>query len=85
MIIDDVMDWCLCEDEGACRLLLQRLDQEKGVSAGDFTKAILKISTVARELISVCENMGKIDLMNRLSKIDGLILKHVSTNQSLYL
>ena len=85
MIVDDVMDWCLCKDEGECRLLLQRLSEEKGVSAGDFTKAILKISTVARELISVCENMGKIDLMNRLSKIDGLVLKHVSTNQSLYL
>lgn len=84
-IVDDVMDWCLCENEGECRLLLQRLSDDKGVSAGDFTKAILKISTVARELISVCENMGKIDLMNRLSKIDGLILKHVSTNQSLYL
>jgi superfamily II RNA helicase len=84
-IVDDVMDWCLCKDEGECRSLLQRLSEEKGVSAGDFTKAILKISTVARELISVCDNMGKIDLMNRLSKIDGLILKHVSTNQSLYL
>jgi superfamily II RNA helicase len=84
-IVDDVMDWCLCKDEGECRLLLQRLGEDKGVSAGDFTKAILKISTVARELISVCDNMGKIDLMNRLSKIDGLILKHVSTNQSLYL
>ena len=84
-IVDDVMDWCLCENEGECRLLLQRLSEDKGVSAGDFTKAILKISTVVREFISVCENMGKIDLMNRLSKIDGLILKHVSTNQSLYL
>ena len=84
-IVDDVMDWCLCENEGECRSLLQRLSEEKGVSAGDFTKAILKISTVARELISVCENMGKIDLMNRLSKIDVLVLKHVSTNQSLYL
>jgi superfamily II RNA helicase len=84
-IVDDVMDWCLCENEGECRLLLQRLSEEKGISAGDFTKAILKISTVARELISVCDNMGKVDLMNRLSKIDGLILKHVSTNQSLYL
>jgi superfamily II RNA helicase len=84
-IVDDVMDWCLCKDEGECRSLLQRLSEEKGVSAGDFTKAILKISTVARELISVCDNMGKIDLMNRLSKIDVLVLKHVSTNQSLYL
>ena len=84
-IIDDVLDWCACENEDECKAVLRRLDEDKGVSVGDFTKAMLKISTVARELISVCENMGKIDLMNRLSKIDGLVLKHVSTNQSLYL
>ena len=84
-IIDDVLDWCACENEDECKAVLRRLDEDKGVSVGDFTKAMLKISTVARELISVCENTGKIDLMNRLSKIDGLILKHVSTNQSLYL
>jgi superfamily II RNA helicase len=85
VIVDDVLEWCECENEAQCRILLQRLNAEKGISVGDFTKATLKISIVARELISVCENMGKIDLMNRLSKIDGLILKHVSTNQSLYL
>lgn len=84
-IIDDVLDWCACENEDECKAVLRRLDEDKGVSVGDFTKAMLKISTVARELISVCENTGKIDLMNRLSKIDGLVLKHVSTNQSLYL
>ena len=84
-IADDVVEWCRCEDEHACKLVLHNLLLYKGVSVGDFTKALLKISTVVRELMSVCEKTGKVELMSRLSKIDRLILKHVTTNQSLYL
>ena len=84
-IADDVLEWCQSNSEDECKIVLSRLLDSKGVSVGDFTKAMLKISTVVRELTSVCEKTGKIDLMNRLSKVDGLILKHVSSNQSLYL
>ena len=84
-IADEVFEWCQCADENDCHVVLQGLRDEKGVSIGDFTKAMLKISTVVRELISVCEKTGKVELMSRLSQIDPLILKHVTTNQSLYL
>ncbi len=82
---EDVLQWCRCNNEHDCRALLNDLYMTKGVSIGDFTKGLLKISTVVRELISVCEKIEKIGLMNSLSKIDGLILKHITTNQSLYL
>jgi superfamily II RNA helicase len=85
LIADDVIDWCRSQTEEDCKLVLHHLTLYKGVSVGDFTKALLKISTVVRELISVCEKTGKIELMSRLSQIDPLILKHVTTNQSLYL
>ena len=85
LIADDVIDWCRSQTEEDCKLVLHHLLLYKGVSVGDFTKALLKISTVVRELISVCEKTGKIELMSRLSQIDPLILKHVTTNQSLYL
>jgi superfamily II RNA helicase len=85
LIADDVIDWCRSQTEEDCKLVLHHLLLYKGVSIGDFTKALLKISTVVRELISVCEKTGKIELMSRLSQIDPLILKHVTTNQSLYL
>ena len=85
LIADDVIDWCRSETEDDCKLVLHHLLLYKGVSVGDFTKALLKISTVVRELISVCEKTGKVELMSRLSQIDLLILKHVTTNQSLYL
>jgi hypothetical protein len=49
---------------------------EKGISLGDFSKAILKISNLAKELTSICENESKILLLSKLSEIDNKILKH---------
>jgi len=73
--------WCYCDNETECKMLIQEYE----LSIGDFTKAILKISTLARELMAVCEKIGKIELMSKLAAIDGMILKYVATNQSLYL
>jgi len=52
------------------------------ISIGDFTKAILKISTICREVMSALDITC---LKYSLSQVDGLILKYVATNQSLYL
>jgi superfamily II RNA helicase len=80
-LVEIMYDWCNCENAEACRILLGNI----GISVGDFTKAVLKISTLARELMSVCEHIGKLELMRKLSEVDRLILKYVATNQSLYL
>ena len=85
LIADDVLEWCRSNTETACKQVLYDLMSYKGIGVGDFTKALLKISTVVRELISVCEKTFKIELRSRLSQIDRLLLKHVTTNQSLYL
>jgi hypothetical protein len=85
LIADDVLEWCRSDTETACKQVLYDLMSYKGIGVGDFTKALLKISTVVRELISVCEKTDKIELRSRLSQIDRLLLKHVTTNQSLYL
>ena len=85
LIADDVLEWCRSDTETACKQVLYDLMSYKGIGVGDFTKALLKISTVVRELISVCEKTFKIELRSRLSQIDRLLLKHVTTNQSLYL
>jgi hypothetical protein len=84
-IVDDVVEWATCENEGQCMATLQQLSVIKGVSVGDFVKALLKISVIARELSIVCEILGQIELKHKLCQIDGLLLKHVATNQSLYL
>ena len=76
--------WCNCEDESQCKMLLSEIEI-KGISVGDFTKAVLKISTLSREMIGMCEATNQMELMNKLVAIDGMILKFVTTNQSLYL
>ena len=82
---DLVYGWCFCNDEQECKYYLQNNVAEKGISAGDFTKALLKISTITRELIIVAEKMGKTDCLYRFTQIDGRILKYITTAQSLYI
>ena len=87
-IVDYVIKWCGCEDEAQCRGLIEQLAEDKGVSVGDFSKALLKISTISRELMAMCEMVkddSLVELAHKLSKIDSLVLKYVVTNQSLYL
>ena len=83
-LIDEFMEWTRCEDEPACKSFLQRLsNSEKAVSAGDFAKAGMKICALAKELEKAVS--GRVELQYKLSQIDGLILKYITTTQSLYL
>jgi superfamily II RNA helicase len=81
-MIDLIMEWCDFTDEVQCKFFIQN---KLLCSVGDFTKAILKISAITKELTSVCEQMGMVDFQHKLSQIDGMILKYVATSQSLYL
>ena len=87
MIFDMIqysMDWCDCQTEEECKYFIQSVISEKEISIGDFTKAMMKIVTVSKELMNVCELLGAIDLMYKLSQIEGMVLKYVLTSQSLY-
>jgi len=81
---DFTMEWCDCIDETACKMFIQGRIAEIGISVGDFTKAMLKISTIAKEWSAVAESAGEIACVYKLSKIDGMILKYITTSQSLY-
>jgi hypothetical protein len=78
-------EWCLCEDVNACKLLLQKMGEEKQIFLGDFSKALLKINNIACELEKVCELTGNMELLGKLREIPGKTLKYVVTNQSLYI
>jgi superfamily II RNA helicase len=84
-LVDEMAEWCACENEYACKLFIQGRLADKGITVGDFTKAVLKISTITREVSAICELAGKVDRMHILSQIDGLLLKYVTTAQSLYI
>ena len=86
-IVEESMAWCDCGSEEECKLFIAQRLSVKEISLGDFTKAILKIATVAKELRGlyelVCCNT-QTEWLYKLSQVDGLILKYIATNQSLY-
>jgi hypothetical protein len=88
-IIDESMEWCDCETEQECKYFIQtKISGEKSISIGDFTKALLKIVVIVKELVSMVENAkvknNHVELLHKLGKIEPMILKYIATNQSLY-
>ena len=83
-LMDIIEEWCIATDEPQCKWFIQTKLGEKGISIGDFTKAILKISTITRELMNLCEQFELVILLSKLAHIDGIILKYITTAQSLY-
>jgi superfamily II RNA helicase len=83
-LIDYVIAWADCESAPECKVILQRLEKEKGVFLGEFVKAILKINNIASEMEKIAESIGNISLLSKLREIPTLTQKFVATNQSLY-
>jgi antiviral helicase SKI2 len=83
-LMEEMIQWMNCQSEEECKMVLQEITETKQITVGDFVKAVLKISAVAKEWISLCDYEGKVALMSKLQQIDGLILKYVCTTQSLY-
>jgi superfamily II RNA helicase len=83
-IIDESMEWCDCENEAECKYFIQTKIADKGISVGDFTKAMLKIATIVKEISTICEEMQHLELLYKLNQIEPMILKYITTSQSLY-
>jgi antiviral helicase SKI2 len=81
-IIDESMEWCDCTSEEECKWFIQTKLSEKEISVGDFAKAMMKISTIAKELSTSCSE--NTELLFKFSQIDELVLKYIATSQSLY-
>ena len=84
-LLDYIEQWCDCSSEGECRLFLQKLDAHKQIFLGEFTKAVMKIVNIAREMEKVAELKGRMDFLKTLREIPTLVTKFVATNQSLYI
>lgn len=83
-LIEEVYDWCFCKTEQECRDVLYRV-KEKGLFAGEFTKAILKINNIANEIEKICNLSNNIKLLQKLQNIKKCTMKYIVSNQSLYL
>jgi len=83
-IMTYVMEWCDAENVTDCKLVLQKMEQEKDIFLGEFVKALLKINNISSEMEKICETMGSVEFLSKLREIPTLTLKFVATNQSLY-
>jgi superfamily II RNA helicase len=83
-LIDAIINWTNSESVEECKLVLQKLEQEKEIFLGDFVKAILKINNISAELEKIAEGIGKMDLLAKLKEIPSLTQKYVVMSQSLY-
>jgi superfamily II RNA helicase len=83
-IVDDSIEWSECSSETECKIFIQTKIADKGISVGDFTKAMLKIGTIVKEISGICEEIQQLDLLYKLNEIEPMILKYITTSQSLY-
>jgi superfamily II RNA helicase len=83
-LINYVDKWCYCENDQECKLVLQKLADEKEIFLGEFVKALLKINNICGELEKIAELIGNMSLLSKLKEIPIMTLKYVVTNQSLY-
>jgi superfamily II RNA helicase len=85
-LLEEMNGWIQCETAAECKYFIQNVIIPRGISIGDFSKAILKISVITKELIGVCEIVGEagLSLLHKLKKVDTMILKYIATPQSLY-
>jgi superfamily II RNA helicase len=77
-------EWCKAESVEDCKLLLQKISQEKEIFLGEFVKSLLKINNIACEMEKIAEMTGNIAFLSKLKEIPNITLKYVVTNQSLY-
>lgn len=77
-------EWCNAETVEDCKLLLQKLGQEKEIFLGEFVKALLKINNISCEMEKIAELTGNIAFLSKLREIPIMTMKYVVTNQSLY-
>lgn len=84
-LVTIISKWCKCNNINDCKHVIETELNEREISIGEFTKAIMKISAMTNELIKLCEGENLIDLQHKLSKVDETILKFITLNQSLYI
>jgi len=77
-------DWCDAKNVEECKIILQRLAEEKEVFLGEFVKALLKINNIVSEMEKIAEITGNITFLSKLKEIQNMTMKYVVTNQSLY-
>jgi superfamily II RNA helicase len=83
-LLNYIDEWCVAESIEECKLVLQKIGEEKQIFLGEFVKALLKINNISAEFEKIAELTGNMALLSTLREIPNITLKYVVTNQSLY-
>jgi superfamily II RNA helicase len=83
-LLNYVIEWCECDEPLKCKILLQKMENEKEIFLGEFVKALLKINNISCEMEKIAEMMGDVEYLQKLKEIPIITLKFIVTNQSLY-
>jgi len=83
-LMDEAMEWVDCHSEHECKYFIQTKLGFKGISIGDFTKAILKMATLAKEMREIEIGNTQAEWIFQWTQVEGALLKYIATNQSLY-
>jgi len=83
-LMEYILEWCNAENVEDCKIILQKMVEEKQIFLGEFVKAILKINNISHEIEKIADMFGMINLLSKLKEIPVITLKYVVTNQSLY-
>ena len=83
-LVDEIQEWASFDTETECKYFIQTKIHDKELSVGEYTKAVLKISTITKEFINIAEASGEIEFLHKLKQIEPKILKYITTSQSLY-
>jgi len=79
-LMTEAMEWGACTTVEDCKGFIQTL----GISVGDFSKAILKMAAVAKELREIDIGDRQPEWILQWTEVEMIILKYVAMNQSLY-
>jgi hypothetical protein len=82
-IMEEVYDWCRASTEDECKRILGNINN-KGVFTGEFVKALLKINNIAKEVGNAARMIERVDLENKMSRVEAATMKYIACNQSLY-
>jgi len=83
-LLNYIDEWCSAGTVEECKLVLQKMGEEKQIFLGDFVKALLKINNISAEMEKIAELTGNIAFLSKLKEIPAMCMKYVVTNQSLY-
>jgi superfamily II RNA helicase len=83
-LLNYIDEWCSAGTVEECKLVLQKMGEEKQIFLGEFVKALLKINNISAEMEKIAELTGNIAFLSKLKEISAMCMKYVVTNQSLY-